>query len=210
MQAQPAPLQPRAPSPNAKWTALFAAMLGYMLDALDVLLFVFAVQTLRAEFHWSNKTAGLVSSATLVASAFGGIVAGILSDRIGRRRTLIYTILTYSLASAGSATSSGIVSLLFWRALVGLGLGGEWSAGAVLVAESWPASSRGKAMGLMQSGWAFGYMLAAAVTALVLPRFGWRWLFLTGVLPALVTVWIQRKVEEPPIWSQRSQGKPSF
>ena len=194
-------------SASKRWTALWAAMLGYMLDALDVLLFVFAVQTLRAEFHWSNSTAGLVSSATLIASAVGGIVAGILSDRIGRRRTLIYTILTYSLASAGSATSNGLVALLFWRAIVGLGLGGEWSAGAVLVAESWPPENRGKAIGLMQSGWAIGYMLAAVVTAIVLPRFGWRWLFLTGVLPALVTLWIQRKVEEPAIWLTRRRTR---
>lgn len=188
-----------------RWTALFASMLGYMLDALDVLLYVFAVQTLRAEFHWSNATAGLVSSATLVTSAAGGILAGVLSDRIGRRRTLVYTILVYSFASAGSATSTGLVSLLFWRALVGLGLGGEWSAGAVLVAESWPAEHRAKAIGLMQSGWAIGYILAAGVTAVILPRFGWRWLFLVGILPALVTIWIQRKVKEPEIWVARQR-----
>lgn len=188
---------------SARWTALWAAMLGYMLDALDVLLYVFAVQTLRGEFHWDNKTAGLVSSATLIASSIGGIAAGILADRIGRRRMLIYTILLYSLASAGSATSTGLVTLLFWRALIGLGLGGEWSAGAVLVAESWPAEHRAKAIGLMQSGWAIGYMLAAVVTAVVLPRFGWRWLFLTGILPALFTIWVQRKVEEPRIWLDR-------
>ena len=185
-------------------------MLGYMLDALDVLLYVFAVQTMRAEFHWDNKTAGLVSSATLIASSVGGIAAGILADRIGRRRTLIYTILLYSLASAGSATSSGLVTLLFWRALIGLGLGGEWSAGAVLVAESWPPENRAKAIGLMQSGWAIGYMLAAVVTAIVLPRFGWRWLFLTGVLPAVFTVWVQRKVEEPQIWLKRSRASTSL
>src|SRR5579884_1197583 len=155
-----------------------------MLDALDVLLYVFAVQTLRAEFHWSNAIAGLVSSATLIASAVGGIAAGMLADRIGRRRTLIYTILMYSFASAGSATSTGLISLLFWRALVGIGLGGEWSAGAVLVAETWPAEQRGRAVGLMQSGWAIGYMLAAGVTAVVLPRLGWRMLFLAGLLPA--------------------------
>ncbi len=176
-------------------------MLGYMLDAMDVLLYVFAVQTLRAEFHWSAAVAGLVSSATLLMSSVGGIVAGILADRIGRCRTLIYTILLYSFGSAGSATATGIVSLFLWRAVVGLGLGGEWSAGAVLVAESWPPQHRAKAIGLMQSGWALGYMLAAATTALILPRFGWRALFLIGILPAFFTIWIQRKVKEPAIWS---------
>lgn len=185
-------------------------MLGYMLDALDVLLYIFAVQTLRGEFHWDNKTAGLVSSATLIASSVGGIAAGILADRIGRRRTLIYTILLYSLASAGSATSTGLVTLLFWRAMIGLGLGGEWSAGAVLVAESWPSEHRAKAIALMQSGWALGYMLAAVVTAIVLPRFGWRWLFLIGILPALFTIWVQRKVEEPQIWLQRPRTSTSL
>ena len=186
-----------------RWLALWAAMLGYMLDALDVLLYVFAVQTLRAEFHWTAATAGLVSSATLISSAAGGIAAGIVADRIGRSRTLVYTILLYSAGSAGSATAMGLASLLAWRALVGLGLGGEWSAGAVLVAESWPAEHRAKAIGVMQSGWALGYMLAAVVTAAILPRFGWRMLFLVGILPAFLTVWIQRKVKEPAIWTAK-------
>jgi len=187
-----------------RWLALWAAMLGYMLDALDVLLYVFAVQTLRTQFHWSAATAGLVSSATLLMSSAGGILAGILADRIGRSRTLIYAILLYSIGSGGSATATGIVSLLLWRAVVGLGLGGEWSAGAVLVAESWPPQHRAKAIGLMQSGWALGYMLAAAATAFILPRFGWRVLFLVGVLPAFFTIWIQRKVKEPEIWSAKT------
>src|ERR1700676_3217408 len=179
-------------------------MFGYMLDALDVLLYVFAVQTLRAAFHWTAATAGSVSSATLVMSAGGGSLGGVLADRIGRARTLIYTILLYSIGSGGSATSTGIVSLLLWRAVVGLGLGGEWSAGAVLVAESWPPQHRAKAIGLVQSGWALGYMLAAAATAFILPRFGWRALFLIGVLPAFFTIWIQRKVKEPEIWSAKA------
>jgi MFS family permease len=187
-----------------RWLALWAAMLGYMLDALDVLLYVFAVQTLRTEFHWSAATAGLVSSATLLMSSVGGVLAGVLADRIGRSRALIYAILVYSIGSGGSATSTGIVSLLLWRAVVGLGLGGEWSAGAVLVAESWPPQHRAKAIGLMQSGWALGYMLAAATTAFILPRFGWRMLFLVGVLPAFFTIWIQRKVKEPEIWSAKT------
>jgi MFS family permease len=180
-----------------------------MLDAMDVLLYVFAITTLKAEFGWTNAQAGLVSSITLITSAFGGIVAGIVSDRIGRRRTLIYTILLYSLASAGTATAHGLGGLLFWRALVGLGLGGEWSAGATLVAESWPAEHRGKAVSFMQSGWALGYMAAAALSALILPTLGWRALFLVGILPALVTVFIRRKVQEPEIWLQ-SRERASF
>ena len=175
-------------------------MAGYMLDAMDVLLYVFAIQTLRAEFGMTNAVAGLVSSATLVFSAAGGILAGIVSDRVGRKKTLMWTILTYSVASGGTASAHSIAELMFWRALVGLGLGGQWAAGATLVAESWPGKDRGKAMGLMQSGWALGYMLAAGATAFILPRWGWRALFLVGVLPALLTFFIRRNVEEPPIW----------
>ena len=93
---------------------------------------------------------------------------------------LICTILLYSLASAGTASSNGLAALLFWRALVGLGLGGEWSAGATLVAETWPPEHRAKAIGVMQSGWAMGYMLAAVVSAIVLPNWGWRALFLVA------------------------------
>lgn len=179
-----------------------------MLDAMDVLLYVFAIQTLKAEFGWSNAQAGAVSSVTLIASAFGGVFAGWISDRIGRRRTLIYTILVYSLASAGSATAQGLGTLVFWRALVGLGLGGEWSAGATLVAESWPAEHRGKAISFMQSGWALGYMAAAGLSALILPVFGWRALFLCGVVPALLTVFIRKRVAEPEIWTgSRKPGR---
>jgi MFS family permease len=189
--------------------ALWAAMAGFVLDSYDVLLYVFVVQALRAEFHWTAATAGLVSSATLITSALGGIGAGFLSDRIGRRRTLVLTILVYSVGSGGSALATGLVTLIFWRSIVGFGLGGEWSAGATLVAESWPPKHRAKAMALMQSGWALGYMLAAASTAFILPRFGWRVLFLTGLLPALLTIWIQRKVKEPPLWRKDRKERPA-
>jgi len=188
--------------------ALWAAMAGFTLDSYNVLLYVFVVQTLRAEFHWSAATAGLVSSATLITSAIGGIGAGFLSDRIGRKRTLVLTILVYSIGSGGSAIATGLWSLIFWRCIVGFGLGGEWAAGAVLVAETWPARHRAKAIALMQSGWALGYMLAAAGTAFILPRFGWRVLFLTGLAPALLTVWIQRKVKEPAVWEGKRAASP--
>jgi MFS family permease len=191
-----------------RWLALWAAMLGYMLDAMDVLLFVFAIQAVRAEFSLSNAEAGLVSGITLAASAAGGILAGWISDRIGRRRTLIYTILMYSFASVGTAFSRSLVDLLFWRSLVGLGLGGEWSAGATLVSESWPAEHRGKAVSFMQSGWALGYMAAAALSATILPRFGWRVLFLAGVFPAFLTLFVRRAVSEPAVWLESRSRAP--
>lgn len=192
------------------WLALWAAFFGFMLDAMDVLLYVFAIQEVKAEFGLTNAQAGLVSSATLIASSLGGIVAGTLSDRYGRRRILIYTILLYSFASGGTALSQGLAGLVFWRALVGLGLGGEWSAGATLVAESWPTYQRAKAVSLMQSGWAIGYMLAAIVAATVMPRFGWRAMFLVGVLPALITIWIRRRVEEPRLFAENREAKGSL
>jgi MFS family permease len=180
-------------------------MLGFMLDAMDVLLYSFALQSIRAEFGLTNEQGGLVFTYTLVASALGGILSGLAADRLGRQKTLILTILLYSLASGGSATASNLTELLFWRSLVGLGLGAEWSAGAVLVAEYWPAEKRARAISLMQSGWAIGYMLAAVVAATVMPSYGWRAMFWIGVLPALLTVWIRRNVPEPPVWVNRKE-----
>jgi MFS family permease len=190
---------------NQQWLALFAAQAGYMLDAMDVLLFIFAVNVIRGEFHLSAAQAGLVSSFTLAFSAIGGIGFGILSDRIGRARSLIWSIVIFSLASGGTALSWNLMSLLFWRAVIGIGLGAEWSAGAVLVAETWPAEHRAKAVGIMQSGWALGYLLAAGMTALILPRWGWKALFVAGIFPALLALALRRKLREPEIWRVNAQ-----
>lgn len=191
-------------SPDAR-QALLAAQLGWALDAADVMLYAFALTTIQAEFGLSSATAGALASVTLISSALGGAIAGYLADRYGRARVLIYSILTYSLFTAATATANSVSELVVWRTLVGLGLGAEWSAGSVLVAETWPAEHRGKAIGFMQSGWALGYMLAAVVAAAVIPRFGWRPLFALGVLPALLTVWIRRRVKEPKIWQRSSR-----
>lgn len=172
-----------------------------MLDAMDVLLYTFALTTIQKEFQFDSATAGLLASVTLLASAIGGILFGIIADYIGRTKALIATILIYSFCSAGTATAQNLLQLILWRSLLGLGMGGEWSSGSVLVSETWPAEHRGKAIGIMQSGWALGYILAALVSAFVLPRFGWRVLFLVGVLPALLTIWIRRRVPEPAVWN---------
>lgn len=192
-----------------RWRALWAALLGLTLDAMDVFFYLFALQSIRAEFGLSLAQAGLVTAFTMAASSAGGIVSGILADRIGRRRTLILTILLFSLASGGSATSTGLVSLLFWRALIGLGLGGEWSAGSVLVAETWPAVHRAKAISLMQSGFSIGYLAASLLSAVILPAYGWRALFLVGILPALLALWIRHGVEEPALYREQRGGPPA-
>jgi MFS family permease len=164
---------------------------------MDVMLYAFALTAIRDEFHLSSAAAGAMASATLLASAFGGVLFGVLADRIGRARALVYAILIYSGFTGLTATATGVATLLVWRTLVGTGMGGVWSAGSVLVAESWPAEHRGKAAGFMQSGWAIGYILAALLAAAVMPHWGWRPLFVAGVAPALLAVWVLRRVEEP-------------
>jgi MFS family permease len=187
------------------WRALFAAQAGYALDAMDFLLFTFAVVPIQKEFGLSTATMGGLTTVALVAAAFGGIAFGRIADAIGRVRALMLSILVYSFATAATATATSLWQLVGWRALVGFAMAGEWSAGSVLVAETWPAAHRAKAMGIMQSGWAIGSMLAAGVSAIALARFGWRMVFLVGALPAVLTFFIRRGVEEPAIWRETKE-----
>ena len=185
-----------------QWRTLIAAALGWLLDAMDVMLYAFALTAIRAEFSLSAAAAGALASVTLLTSALGGILFGVLADRFGRARTLAWSILVYSVFTALTATARSLPELVLWRSLVGIGLGGEWAAGSVLVAESWPAEHRGKAVGLMQSGWAIGYILAALMASAILPTHGWRVLFAIGVAPALFAWWVRRHVPEPEIWQR--------
>ena len=189
-----------------QWRTLVAAQLGWMLDAMDVMLYSFALTAVRSEFQLSGAASGALAALPLVTSAAGGILFGWLSDRYGRARALMWSILTFSLLTAFTATAHSVGELVFWRALVGVGLGGEWAAGSVLVAETWPEQHRGKAIGLMQSAWAIGYLLAAVMAAVVLPVWGWRPLFVLGVAPALVTLWMRRGIREPARWRQPSHS----
>ena len=178
-----------------------------MLDGMDVMLYAFALTAIQQEFALSAATAGSAASLTLFTSAIGGTIAGVLADRYGRARMLMYSILTYSIFTGFTATAHSFSQLAMWRALVGFGLGAEWSAGSVLVAETWPAEHRGKAIGIMQSGWAMGYILAALLSAAIIPTYGWRPLFVVGAAPALFTLWVRRNIPEPAIW-HRSQSVP--
>src|SRR5437868_1708168 len=195
-----------------QWKTLVAASAGWALDGMDVMLYAFALTAIQNEFGLSAAAAGGLASVTLIASGFGGLFVVILSDKIGRARALMFSILAYSIFTALNASATNVWQVVLWRVLVGLGLGGEWAAGSVLVAETWPAEHRGKAISLMQSGWAIGVIVAAIMTALILPNYGWRWLFVIGVFPGLLTLWIRRNIQEPEIWKksrERQQQKPA-
>jgi MFS family permease len=191
----------------AQRKALLSASLGWMLDGMDIMLYAMVLAHLMEHFGMSTSTAGLMGSLTLLASALGGIIFGLIADRFGRVKALMGSILIYSVFTGACGFSRNIVQLAVFRVLLGLGMGGEWATGAALVAETWPSEHRGKALGIMQSSWAVGYALAAGITALVLPRGGWRGVFFVGVLPALLTFWIRRHVEEPEIWKRSAREK---
>jgi MFS family permease len=186
-----------------------------MLDSFDVMLYSLVLAYLMADLSMSTTTAGLLGSLTLFASAIGGMVFGVVADRYGRTRALMGSILIYSVFTAACGFAQSVTQLAIFRLLLGIGMGGEWASGATLVSETWPAQHRGKALGVMQSSWALGYASAAAVTAIVLPIWGWRAVFFVGVLPAILTVWVRRRVEEPEIWRESrnpeaEQGGPVF
>jgi MFS family permease len=191
----------------AERRSLVAGGLGWMLDAMDVMLYSMVVAHLIRDLEMGKGAAGLLNSLTLLASAIGGLLFGFLADRIGRTRSLMISILVYSLASGACGLSSSILQLAICRFVLGLGMGGEWTTGAALIAETWPPEHRGKALGLMQSSWAIGEMLAAGVVALILPSYGWRAVFFAGVLPALLVFWIRRDVPESDIWLRQQAAE---
>ena len=188
---------------------LLAASLGWMLDSMDVMIYALVLGAVQREMHLTAAMSGAMMSATLISAAVGGLGFGWFADRFGRVRALTWSILGYSVATALCGFTHTAWQLMICRVLLGFGMGGEWASGAALVAETWPAQHRGKALALVQSSWAIGYALGAAVVAVVLPHFGWRAVFFAGVAPALVTLWLQRRLREPEAWTrQRTTSVP--
>ena len=189
-------------SPAAR-RALLAASMGWLLDAFDVMLYALILTAVVKDLGLTLAVGGQLASLTLAASAVGGLVFGVLADKLGRTRALSLSILLYSVFTFACGLAQNVWQLALFRILLGLGMGGEWASGAVLVSETWPEKHRGKALGIMQSCWAIGYGAAAIVVAIVLPRYGWRAVFFVGILPALFTWWIRRSVKEPELWLNR-------
>ncbi|HEP6430280.1 MFS transporter [Burkholderia cenocepacia] len=191
--------------------AFWSCKVGYMLDGMDTQMLSFVIPTLVATWGISLADAGFIGTITLLASALGGWIAGILSDRIGRVRTLQLTVLWFAVFTALCGLAQNYHQLVAARALMGFGFGGEWTAGAVLIGEVIRARDRGRAVGLVQSGWAIGWGLCALLYALlfsVLPaEQAWRALFLVGLAPALLVVAIRRYVKEPDVYEKEKAAQ---
>jgi len=183
---------------------LTAAFAGYATDAFDYMIYTMLIPTLIAVWGITRAEAGTIATVSLITSAIGGWAAGVLSDKYGRVRMLQVTVLWFSIFTFLSGFTHSYEQLLVTRALQGLGFGGEWSVGSVMVAEMIQARHRGKAVGLVQSAWAVGWGIAAiafwAVYALVAPELAWRILFWIGVLPALLILYIRRNLKDPEVY----------
>ena len=196
----------REASPEAR-KALVAAAMGWLLDAFDVMLFALVLASVLRDLGLSQTQGGLLVSMTLAASAVGGLIFGVIADKLGRTRALSLSILIYSIFTFACGLAQNYWQLAAFRILLGLGMGGEWASGATLVSETWPEKHRAKALGIMQSSWAIGYGLAAIVVAIIEPRFGWRAVFFVGIAPALFTLWIRRNVKEPDMWIRKAESR---
>ncbi|HEY2391701.1 MAG TPA: MFS transporter [Candidatus Angelobacter sp.] len=196
---------------SAQKRTLLAAALGWGLDGFDVLLYsniqVKVMESLGifpTDIHY-KAISGLPNAFMLLASGIGGVLFGFVADRIGRTKALMLSILTYSLCSLGSGLSTSIWALIFFRFVLGLGMGGEWNTGATLVAETWPTHLRARAIAIVQSAWAWGLAVASLAAWIVLGTLhqNWRMVFFVGVLPALITLWIRKSVPESEMWQQQ-------
>jgi MFS family permease len=189
-------------------STLIATFAGWMLDGMDVMVFSFVLPALTVLWHISKTEAGLLGTSALLLSAVGGWLAGLAADRYGRVRILRITILWFAVFTFLSGFTQSFTQLFIARGLQGLGFGGEWAVGSVLIAERIRPAFRGRAVGTTQSGWAIGWGIAAVCYTLffkLLPAdAAWRAMFFIGILPALLAVWIRRRVPEPEIFARRS------
>ncbi|MET7487763.1 MFS transporter [Streptomyces sp. NPDC005538] len=191
----------RALGPNGR-RAFAGAFGGYALDSYDYFTLPLSMVALAAYFGLDSGQTGLFTTVTLVVSAVGGAVAGVFADRVGRVKALLITVITYAVFTVACGFAPNYETLLVFRALQGLGFGGEWAVGAILVAEYASARHRGRTLGAVQSSWAVGWALAAVVYTLVFSFLGddlaWRVMFWTGALPALLVLWVRRRVHDAP------------
>lgn len=192
--------------------ALIGSAVGYAMDGFDLLILGFMMRAIAAGLGLTPPEAASLVTATLIGAVIGGLLFGLLSDRLGRVRVLTWTILIFAICTGLCALAPGYLSLLLFRTLAGVGLGGEFGIGMALVAESWPASKRARASSYVGLGWQAGVLAAAIVTPILLPLIGWRGMFAIGVLPAVAAFFIRRDLDEPEVFvakvKQAGQASP--
>ncbi|QAU49443.1 MFS transporter [Bradyrhizobium guangzhouense] len=180
--------------------ALWGSALGYAMDGFDLLILGFMLTAISKDLHLTQPQAASLVTGTLVGAVVGGLGFGMLSDRLGRVRVLTWSIVLFAIFTGLCALAQGYWDLLAYRAVAGIGLGGEFGIGMALVAEAWPASKRARATSYVGLGWQFGVLMAALVTPVLLPIIGWRGMFALGVLPAAIAYVIRRKLPEPDVF----------
>ena len=196
--------------PKYLWIVLISAFLGWLFDAMDLNILTLVLAPSVAHLtHTTNPKVlghigGIVAGIKLFAWGLGGVIFGVITDRFGRAKTMLVTIVVYAVFTGLSAISTNWIEFMLFQAIAGLGIGGEWSAGAALVTETWPEHLRARAMQIMQLAFSVGFFVAA-VFNLVLGPISWRLVFAAGVLPIIVTLWVRRYVREPERWVQTRQ-----
>ncbi|HXQ40029.1 MAG TPA: MFS transporter [Candidatus Udaeobacter sp.] len=187
--------------------AVIASFLGWSLDAFDFFILVFVIKDIAHDFGSAVKDVAFAITLTLAMRPVGALIFGLMADRFGRRPTLMVDILCYSLMELLTAFAPSLGVLLVFRALYGIAMGGEWGVGASLTMESIPAKARGIVSGILQEGYAAGYLLAAVVYGLFYAFIGWRGMFIVGVLPGLLVLYIRLGVKESPTWQRTERPK---
>ena len=180
--------------------ALWGSALGYAMDGFDLLILGFMLRVISADLQLTPAQGASLVTATLIGAVFGGLIFGILSDRLGRVRVLTWTIVLFAVFTGLCALAQGYWDLLIYRTIAGIGLGGEFGIGMALVAEAWPASKRARASSYVGLGWQLGVLAAAIVTPLLLPVIGWRGMFAVGIFPAVAAYFIRSKLHEPEVF----------
>ena len=194
-------------SRKERWKVMWASIIGYAMDGLDVLILSFAMAAIVSEFGLTLGEGGLIATYTLIGTVLGGYLFGVFADYFGRVHTFSLTIIIFSIFTGACAFADNVMHLNILRFLAGLGLGGEYGIGMTLVTETWPAAKRARATAGVAMGWQAGAVLAAILAAVVLPDYGWRGLFLVGVVPALLAAWARHGLKEPPMWLKRKELK---
>ncbi|GIO87365.1 MFS transporter [Paenibacillus faecis] len=185
---------------------LFSAGLSWMFDAMDVGIISFIAAALATEWSLTPQQTGLFTSMNSVGMAVGAAIAGIMADKYGRRAVLLWTLLIFSIASGLSAAATSFAVLLLLRFIAGFGLGGELPVASTLVSESVPVKDRGRAVVLLESFWAAGWIAAALIAYFVIPKYGWQAAFIIGAVPAVYALYLRKSIQDPPRFKEQARA----